>query len=550
MVAAAGESLTVEFKRATRGSINHREITEAVVCLANGEGGRLLLGVENDGTITGAEDPSGGRVDQVSMRAMILNRTEPPTPALVEVVEVEPDVDVVVIDVDKAPGPVGTKEGLYKRRSVQHDGTPRCVAYLPHEIISSGLSASGRDYAETSVRDATLSDLDPREFDRFRALCRTDKGDSSLASASDDDILRALRLVRPGTQEVTLGAILLLGTADALARYVPTAEVLLQELRGTSLVTNEQIRAPLFKTAERVRELLAVRNSEQEILVGIQRIGIPRLPDGIVREVVANALVHRDYSELGPIRVQLSDDDLRVTSTGGLPAGITLANLLDESRPRSVILADAFKRAGIVDRNGRGVREIYLGLLRSGRSGPDYSATNDKLVTVVIPTSDADIEIVRFVIGHDQQAGRPLTIGQLQILHELKAVHDTTASEISDVLHVPEVKSREVLARLGEMGLVEPRGTGRGRRYFLTAAFYRSADANAYVRLQDTEPLQQEQMIINYVEKFGSITRGKAAELCRLSPQQARAVLKRLTEEGELKLTGERRGARYIRRHR
>src|SRR5690606_16915808 len=108
-----------------------------------------------------------------------------------------------------------------------------------------------------------------------------------------------------------------------------------------------------------------------EIIVGLSRITIPRLPDRIVREVIANALVHRDYSELGPVRVHLTDEALRVTSPGGLPPGITLRNLLDESRPRSVILAEAFKRAGIVDRNGRGIHDVYLELLRSGRSGPD-----------------------------------------------------------------------------------------------------------------------------------------------------------------------------------
>lgn len=54
-------------------------------------------------------------------------------------------------------------------------------------------------------------------------------------------------------------------------------------------------------------------------------------------------------------------------------------------------------------------------------------------------------------------------------------------------------------------------------------------------------------MILAYVDNFGRITRGKAAELCHLSPGQARVVLKRLTESGQLLLRGEKRGAHYVR---
>src|SRR5690606_14701851 len=197
-----------------------------------------------------------------------------------------------------------------------------------------------------------------------------------------------------------------------------------------------------------------------------------------IREAIANALVHRDYSELGPIRVSLSPERLRVSSPGGFPRGISLANLLDESRPRSVVLADAFKRAGLVDRNGRGVRDMYYDLLRNGRRGPDYSATTKETVTVSVPTSDADLELARFVFEYEQAQTQPLTLRQLQVLHELKATHDSTTVEMEAALNVPAPQLREDLARLSEMGLVEPRGQGRGRSYQLTSAFYRTADAN------------------------------------------------------------------------
>ena len=546
-IIAGGETFTVEFKRGQRSAMSDNDIVDAAVCLANGDGGLLLLGVEDDGTVTGVEARHGPVTRPELLQAMILNKTEFPLATAVEVITVD-DRPVAVIDVPKARIPVGSKSGRYVRRSLRSDGKPECVAYPLHEMLAVGMTAQGRDYAAAPARGATTDDLNEAEFDRFRALCAAGKGDRTLAELGNKEILHSLRLVLPEQDNaLTLGAILLFGSVSALERFVPTAEAIFQELRGTRIAANETLRLPLFQMAARLFDLIEVRNSEQELIVGLHRIGVPRLPVSTIREAVANALVHRDYSENGPVTVQLSDIALRVASPGGFPPGITLLNLLDDSKPRSPILAEAFKRAGIVDRAGRGIREMYVQLLRNGRGAPDYSATNAHAVIVSISTSDADLEIARFVLEYEEKNNRVLLLPQLQILHELKVMGPETTAELVTSLKESEPTIRAHLARLSEMGLIESRGPGRNRRHHLTAAFYRLAQSSEYVRLQDTDPIQQEHMILSYVDQFGSITRGKTAELCHLSPGQARTVLKRLTDAGELQLRGEKRGAHYVR---
>lgn len=544
---AAGESFTLEFKRGGRSDMSDNDIVDAVICMANGDGGQILLGVEDDGTITGAEARHGATTSPHRLQAMILNRTDGPLATSIDLIEVD-DRAVVVINVPKVSVPVGSKTGKYLRRSLRVDGRPECVAYPLHEMLSVGLTAQGRDYAAAPARGATVGDLDPAEFDRFRQLCADGKGDRTLADLSNEEILRSLRLVLPEHQnELTLGAILLFGSTDALQRFVPTAEAVFHEFRGAAITASETLRLPLLRCAERLYELIDVRNSEQELIVGIHRIGVPRIPRGAVRESIANALVHRDYSELGPVAVQLTEEQFRVRSPGGLPAGITLQNILDDSKPRSPILAEAFKRAGLVDRAGRGIREMYLQLLRAGRGVPDYSATNSNAVIVQISTSHADLEMIRFILEYEETSGRVLHLPQLQILHELKAMGPETTAELVGALRDGESAVRSHLARLMEMGLVESRGAGRHRRHHLTAAFYRLAQSSEYVRLKDTDPIQQDHMVLSYVDQFGSITRSKTAELCHLSPTQARVLLKRLTDSGQLSLRGERRGAHYVR---
>lgn len=552
-LARIGETYTVEFKRSTRAHpLNDRDLVEAVVCLANGDGGYLLLGVEDDGRITGAAPRHGDETHAHLLRALIVNQTDPSVATSVEVVDVDVDNHpVVVIDVPNMPTPVGTTTGVYKRRSTKADGTPECVPYRPHEMMTATFSLTGRDYAEVPARGATLDDLDDREFDRLRQLCSTTRGDTVLATASNLEICRALRVVRPDgsvPDQPTLGAVLLFGTAQALAEHVPTAECLFQVFEQDAMSSNETIRAPLFKTAEDLFARVDARNDEEEVLVGLLRVAVPRVPRATMREAIANALVHRDYAELGPITVQLTSDEFRVTSPGGFPPGVMLSNLLEQSRPRSIVLADAFKRAGIVDRAGRGVPEMFSALLRLGRDVPDYSSSTDRSVTVSIPTTGADLDLVRFVVAYeDQNAGR-LSVVQLRILHELKSSGAEAPQELADALGLGLASLRPHLARLVESGLLEARGVGRNRRYHLSAGFYRLAqDKNAYVRLAAAEPIQQEQMVLSYVDRYGRITRSEVATLCMVTPDQARQILQRLVRAGSLELRGERRGAHYVR---
>lgn len=97
-----------------------------------------------------------------------------------------------------------------------------------------------------------------------------------------------------------------------------------------------------------------------------------------------------------------------------------------------------------------------------------------------------------------------------------------------------------------ESGLVEARGERKGRSYHLSAATYRRLGTQAaYVRQRGFEPLQQEQMVLQYVQAHGRITRHEAAELCRISGPQATRLLAKLTREGKLVQRGERKGTFY-----
>ena len=126
-----GESLTVEYK-SDRKRLSDADLVEALVCLANSEGGELWLGVEDDGQVTGLH---ADHALLVGLAGLVAARTSPSLQVDVESVDIH-GVRVARIRVPKAHGEVATQSGVYVRRRIKHDGSPECVPMLPHERIS------------------------------------------------------------------------------------------------------------------------------------------------------------------------------------------------------------------------------------------------------------------------------------------------------------------------------------------------------------------------------------------------------------------------------
>ena len=545
-VIAGGESLTVEFKRA-RG-LNDRSIVEAVACMANGEGGLVLLGVEDDGTVSGVDPRHGDHTNPALIEAMILNRTMPSLVCAVSIERLD-ELDVVVIEVPAA-SITGTKDGVYRRRSVRVDGKPECVPYEPTEMWSRHFVLSHQDFADVVARGAVMSDLDPRELERLRTMASRPGADTVLSRLADEELCRALGVLRQGAgahDEITLGGVLLFGRESALRRHLPNAESSFVRLDGLEVEENDIQVGPLMRVAEDFYARVQPHNAEVEIPWGLHRVAVQRVPNVALREAIANALVHRDYAERGMTRMTLERARLTVESPGGFPPGVSQENILTTSRPRSRTLADAFKRAGMVERTGRGVGRMYDALLRTGRSEPSFALSSDRVVSVTFETADVDVEMTRFIVSREDATQRSFSLDELRILHELRTFGSTQVADVVRALRLDEQRARSTLAALLEQGLVEVRGVGRGRRFHLSAAFYRlTEDPSAYIRVRGTEPLQHEQMVLNFVREFGKIRRSEAATLCMLDGPQATRLLQRMTSSGQLEQVGERRATYYV----
>jgi ATP-dependent DNA helicase RecG len=541
------ESLTVEFK-SDRSRLSDRDLVEAIVCMANAEGGELWLGVEDDGRVTGLHPE---RLQASGLVGLVAARTSPSLSVTVSSVNMD-DLTVALIAVPKAHGEVATTNGVYLRRRLKGDGSPECVAMLPHDRASRVSSFGLMDASAQIVSGATLGDLDPLERERLRQSVQQYGGDRILLELDDEALDGALgmtaRLPDGSGRAPTLTGLLLIGREIALKELVPTHEFAFQVLERESVKFNEFRRFPLLKGLDWLETNFRPYNPEREMQIGLFRVPVPRVGMEAFREALANALVHRDYHRQGAVHVRLDDEGLTFSNPGGLMDGVTLANLLTtEPRPRNRTLADAMKRVGIVERSGRGVDKIYRGMLRFGRPEPDYRRTSATDVVLRLATVDADEAFLKLVVEQEGKQGRELPIDSLIALAALRELKRLSADELATHIQREPAQAKKTLEGLVEAGLAQAHGSARGRTYTLAMGVYQADGRQAdYIRQLGFSGLQQEQMVLSYVEKHGSIRRNQVADLCRITSLQAKELLRRLRDAGKLVQHGERRTAYYV----
>lgn len=539
------ETLTVEFKSDIEG-FSEAELAAEIVGMTNTEGGMLYLGVEDDGTPTGL---SKKHKNPIGLMALIANKTVPSIPVRAEIIE-ECDVEIMQIQVPMSRTIVATSDGKIQKRRLKPDGSPENVPMYPYEIPSRLSALNLLDYSAQILEGASLEDFDTNERERLRSIIKYRKGDKALLELSDEELDKALQLVKEeaGVLRPTVTGVLLLGKEDRIAELIPTAKATFQVLEGTKVRKNEQISKPLLATFELFEEYMKAWNPEREMEYGLFRVPIPEFSETAYREGLVNAFCHRDYTILQSVRVAVEDEGLTISSPGGFVEGVNLTNLLTvEPHGRNQVLADALKRIGLAEKTGRGIDRIFEGSIVYGRPLPDYNETTSSCVKLFIQRSEPDLPFTKMISNEENRLGRSLPINSLLILSALQSQRRLSIQEISEYINVAESRTKANVEKLVEAGLVEATGSNKSRVYILSSKIYKEQDnVVGYVRQTGIDAVKYEAWIMELVTKQnGMITRDNVVELLNVSTSQAYRLLKKLTEKGKLELVGSGRKAFY-----
>ena len=527
------ETLTVEFK-SDRKKLSDAEIFEAVVAFANTEGGDLYLGIEDDGEVTGVHKL---HESVTTVSAFIANNTMPPVSVRAEIIEDK--YPVLKISVPKSySGIVATVSGKTIHRRLKANGEPENVALYPSMFATRLSDLRLLDYSAIPLLQSSIKDFDPLEVERLKRLITAYNGEKNLLDLSDEDLYKALGLVREqnNTLYPTITGILLVGKIEAIKRHVPTHAAVFQVLEGTEVKNNDDFVLPLLQTIERLNNNLEARNPEEEIQMGLFRMSIPEFDKRAIREALVNAFSHRDYSKMGRVRVTVNDDGLTIANPGGFIEGVSINNLLTaEPHGRNPQLADALKRIGLAERTGRGIDRIFEGSLLFGRPLPDYTASTSVTVSLFIQRSKPDKQIAQLVSNEQNRLGRPLSLNSLLVLNTLKDLPKSTVSQIAEAINISEIAIKAILDNYIGAGIVEGFGNGKNKTYILSPKVYRTQAATiGYVRQVDIDETRYPELIINLAKNTDFLSRADVVQLLHVSPSKAYNLLKKLVEQGTL----------------
>ena len=469
-IAAAGETETVEFKSTTG---TRREATMTVCAMLNQQGGQVLFGVTPEGRVVG-QQVSERTIEEVSAE---FARIDPPVFPAVQRIKVDGGREIIAITVGRGPAAPYMYRGSAYRRVGSTTVEMRAGEYrrLLFERMHSEQRWENQAADGWSIEDLDANEIRTTVEEAVRRGRLEDPGTRDVR-----DLLRGLGLFRGGV--LLRAAVALFGSEERIGFDMPQCLLRVARFRGidrTEFLDNRQFQGNAFsllRAAERfLRESLPIAGHIEE--GRMERVDEPLIPPLATREAIVNALCHRDYSIGGAsVGVAVYDDRVEVTSTGTLHFGLTPEMLFQphESIPWNPLIADAFYRRGIIERWGRGTLKMAEVTTAAGLPLPEIEDAGG-CVTVRFrhPASLVHLVVEESTAVTDESVPQVRKLSEVQrnILDLLnQSDHPPALREIH--ARVPASASiRQVkrsLARLKELGLVEPTGRGASARWRLS----------------------------------------------------------------------------------
>lgn len=351
------EHQNIEYKQSWRD-----EYLKWICGFANAQGGRIYIGIEDKGVVTGVDDYKKLMDD---LPNKIVNHL-----GLVADVNLRKKADKHYIEVVVPASTVPISyHGVYHYRSGSTKQELKGAAL--HDFL---LKKIGRTWDDTTVEGAAIQDLDEAAVASF--VKASVKSGRIYESADKDDLpslLQKLDLITPDGK-LRAAAVLLFGKRPQ--RYFIHSYFKIGRFGASDadLRFQDTVEGNIFEMVDRVIRLLKERYLISPITYeGLQRIEKLEYPEPALREAILNSIVHKDYTNT-TIQLSVYDDKLVLWNPGQLPVDIPLEKLTQKhpSRPRNKHIAEAFFRAGYIESWGRGIEKIMTSFKEAGLPEPVF----------------------------------------------------------------------------------------------------------------------------------------------------------------------------------
>lgn len=437
------ESETVELK-----TVVVDDIKKEIVAFANSDGGRLYIGVRDDGEVVGLDDPDGAAL-QISN--MVRDSVKPDITMFLHYTTIEEgEKRIVEISVQRGtdrPYYIAKKgmrpEGVYVRQG--YSAVPATDAAIRRMIKQT----DGDSFEAMRCLEQELTFASAEKEFRFRGAELGPRQLRTLKLVDGDGLYSNLALLLSDGNPYTIKAAVFQGT------------------KQTVFKDRREFAGSLLKQMNEVYEYIDFHNRIRATVEGLSRIDVRDYPPIAVREALLNLLVHRDYSFSACALIGIYDDRIEFVSVGGLVPGIEPEDVMAGiSVCRNQNLANVFYRLHLIEAYGTGLKKI-MEAYEDASEKPAISVTKNSF-KITLPNVNAKFDAVAPSVTGGQtppvSASEP-DGNERQVLAYARRHGAITRAEVEALLGVSASTASRLIRKMLEDGLLLQHGRARGVRY-------------------------------------------------------------------------------------
>ena len=522
---APSENEHLEFKEA-KNRFDFEKLVGYCVALANEGGGHMILGVTDrlprqvvgTAAFKNLERTKAGLLERLHLRIFVEEVAHP-------------NGRVLVFEVPSRPiGMPVQYKGTYWMR-----GGEELVPMTP-DMLKRIFDESGPDFSAEICPNATIADLDPEAIETFRAAWVRRSGNDALRKLSSDQLLEDAEVVIGGG--ITIAALILLGTANALSRHLAQAEIVYEYRSSEASISYQQrkeFRKGFFLVHDTLWETINLRNDLFQYQDGLFRQEIPTFNEAVVREAILNAVSHRDYRLGGSVFIRQYPVRLEIVSPGGFPYGITADNILWRQSPRNRRIAEVFAKCGLVERSGQGANRMFEECIKESKPIPDFSDTDDFQVSLTLRGDVQDPLFLKFLEKIGREGMALFTTKDFLLLH---------------FIHKEKTIPQEFTAgipRLLDLGVIVRAGKGK---FVLSKRFYAMAGRKGvYTRKTGLDRDTNKALLLKHIKdnkSEGSRLQELLQVLPSLTVDQVKTLLREMKKDDQIHVVGRTSRARWF----
>ena len=505
-------------RKSAQNNFHFEELLKYICAISNEGGGKLILGVRNDGHVVGTsvfQDMERLKIDVLSSQK--LSRK-----IRIKIEEFKSNGKrVLVVSIPSRPkGEPVAFNGAYFMRSGES------LVPMDVQTLKRIFDEYEDDFSSEICNDISYDDLDKSAIKKMKELWSRKSGNPEILKLDDRQVLSDLGLIIDSS--ITYAALILIGKKSAIDLYLRNAEIIWEYRRDVSSIEyldRIDLREPFLRCFDKLWDKINSRNEIHQIQEGFFIFDIKAFNEEVIREAILNAISHRDYRDQGSVFIKQYPEKIEIISPGGFLPGISPANIVEvASKPRNRLIIEVFQKIGFVERSGQGVDKIFRQTIREGKGIPDYSRSSDYNVMLIIDAVVKDKEFVRYIERIYNEKQIHLSVNDFIILEKIKNGE-----------RVPE--KAQGLRKLLENGIIEKAGRGK---VILSRKYYEHTGRKGeYTRRRGLDKGTNKQLLIKHLEHHRKGYIEDFVEVLKDVPKYTvNRYLKELKDEEAIELIG------------